>query len=239
MSQPPPEANKSKLPLIILAVVVVAIIVVVAIFVLGGDDDEGGGSAIDAAGANRGLETLIRDGSFDDAGVQDLRNCPMGDLDSLMVVVGGVVELDDDVLEGDAEATLNEEGDYPAFVDCYTVDVSGVRNGPTQVYYQGLLDPPRDYEQYITDFYVDDNTSVEFEDTVEYQGGEVFLFCFEAETDEGIAGCDADWVNTDEDIALSIFFGGEDQSTEDAFTALKAVLPTMARNLAAEAAEES
>ncbi len=58
-------------------------------------------------------------------------------------------------------------------------------------------------------------------------------------SDEGFTGCDADWVSDDEDIALAVFLGGTDIDSDDAVTALKAVLPAMADNLATQAAAES
>jgi hypothetical protein len=94
-----------------------------------------------------------------------------------------------------------------------------------------VLDPPRDYQGYITDF-AGDSTDVTFDDSVPYQGVDVEMFCSEANDDSGFTGCDADWVDTKNKIAINVFLGGSDATAEDAFGALKAVLTMMTDNLA-------
>ena len=225
----PPSGSKKGL--IIGAVVLVAILVVVLVVVLGGGDDDGGNS-IDAAGAHDGLEAVIRDGSYTD-GSEDVNDCPIGEIGDLAAEVAKKLEIEDDVLEGDETSTLFEEGDYPASAFCEVRTTDDV-DGPTGLYFEAILDPPRDYEGYVNDLY-GEGTTLDFEKTQEYQGGEVFLFCGESMGEEGYTGCDADWVNRDEDIALNVFLYGEDADTDDAFAALKAALPAMASNLADKA----
>ena len=231
LQQQPIPPSKSKTPLIIGAVVVVIILIVAGVFVLGGDDD-GGGGKVDAAGANAGLATVLRDGSFED-GFEAIDDCPLGDVDALSALAAGAIDVDDEVIDGEQENTLTEEGDFPASVFCQVKTDEDVR-GVSGLYFEAILDPPRDYEGYVEDLY-GENTGLDFEESQEYLGGEVFLFCGEAMgEDGGFTGCDADWVNTDEDIALNVFlYGGGD--TDDAFEVLKAVLSTMAENLAQQA----
>ena len=219
--------------------VVAAILVVVGVLVFGGDDDSGGGGgAIKSAAAASGLESILRDASFDEEGQETLRTCPLGDVDDLTAAVGKVIELDDQVVDGVEESALTEESDLPGFLACQINAEEVPRDGPAGLFFQAIQDPPRDYEGYISEF-SGDLTSLDFEDPVEYMGGEVFLFCAEAIEEDGYTGCDADWVNTDDNIALNIFLAGEGMNTEDAFTALKAVIVTMADNLAEAAPTES
>ena len=230
--QPQPDPpKKSKVPLVIGAAVVVIALIVVGVLVLGGDDD-GGSNNVDAAGANAGLTTALRDGSFTD-GSEEIDDCPLGDVDELAALVAGAIDVDDEVIDGRVASTLWEEDeDFPGFVSCEITTDEDVR-GPYGIYFQAILDPPRDYEGYIEDLYAE--TAIDFEESQEYLDGEVFLFCGEAMGEgEGFTGCDADWVSADEDIALNVFLYGDGDSDE-ALDALKAVLPTMAENLAQQA----
>ncbi|MEO6126421.1 MAG: hypothetical protein ABIR32_22200 [Ilumatobacteraceae bacterium] len=231
--QPSPETpSRSRKPLIIAVVAVVAILVVVGIVVLGGGDDKGGGS-VDAVGAHNGLKAVLRDGSYTD-GSETIDDCPLGDLDDLSAVVAGKIDIDNDVIDGEQVNTLfDKDPDFPGFASCQVSTDKDV-DGPYGLYFQAILKPARDYEGYVGDLY-GDTTTLDFDDTQEYLGGEVFLFCGEPIQDDGYTGCDADWVNTDEDIALNVFLYGTDATTKDAFAALKAVLPTMASNLAEKA----
>lgn len=233
--QPHPETpKKSKKPLIIVAIAVVVIAVVVGILVLGGDDDSGG--SVDAVGAHDGLEAVLRDGSYTD-GSETIDDCPLGDLDDLIGIVAGVIDIDDEVVNGDQDNALFEEDpDFAGFVSCQVSTDEDVK-GAYGLYFQAILDPARDYEGYVNDLY-GDTTTLDFEDSQDYLGGEVFLFCGEPIGDDGYSGCDADWVNPDEDIALNVFLYGSDVDTDDALAALKAVLPTMASNLANKADPE-
>ena len=226
----PPKSSKKGL--VIGIIVLVAILVVVLVVVLGGDDDDSGGG-IDAVGAHDGIEAVLRDGSYTD-GSETVDDCPMGDLDDLSADVAKVLTIDDEVLEGEQDNTLFEEdSDFPGFASCQVATDENV-DGAYGLYFQAILDPPRDYEGYVNDLY-GDGTTLDFEDSEEYQGGEIFLFCGESMGEDGYTGCDADWVNTDEDVALNVFLYGDDVDTDDAAAALKAVLPAMATNLAQKA----
>lgn len=238
-SEPAPP-KKSKLPLIIGVVVAVAAVAVVAVLALGGGDS-GGSKAVAAEAAHQGLQTVLEDSSFDEEGNDDLRVCPLGDLDDLYDAVAAVIVLDPVVADGvDEKSASEEDGDLPAFVSCqrYVEDESTVDAGPTSVFFQAVLDPPRNYERYITDF-SGDSTDVTFDDSVQYKGGEVVMFCAEAADDTGFTGCDADWVDKTNKLAINVFLGGADAKPDDAFTALKAVLTTMADSLASLANTES
>ena len=223
----------------IVAIVVLVGAGVAAFLVLGGDDNEKS-SGVDAAGACDGLETIVTDASFDEDGYDALNACPLGDLDDLNATVSGVLEIDEAVFDGDEDMSALAEADgLPAYVSCqvFAADESEIDNGATGVFYQGILDPPRDYEGYITDAY-GDTTDLTFEDSEEYLGGEIVIYCGEG-GDEGFTGCDADWFSEDDEVALAVFLGGTDIDADDAVTALKAVIATMADNLATQAATES
>ncbi len=211
--------------------VVVIGLVVAAVFLFSGDDDSGGGG-VNSAAAGRGLEAVLRDASFNDNGFEELDDCPFGELNDLVTKVTEVIDVDEAVLDGDTSIYLTEETDLPGYADCqiYEVDEDGAA-GQASLYFQAISDPPRDYEEYIKEF-AGDSSTLDFEDSVEYRGGEVFLYCAEAVDEDGFTGCDADWVSTDDSIALNVFVGGERMKTEDAFTALKAVIDTMAEALA-------
>ncbi len=227
----PGPGKSSRLPLIIGAVVVVIAIVVVAVLALSGGD--GGSKKPNAKAAHDGLRIVLDDSSFDEDGNDDLRECPLGDLDVLFDAVAAVIEIDRAVADGKDAKSAREEGDLPGFVSCerYAEDESTVDRGPSDVFFQAVLDPPRDYRGYITDF-AGDATDTTFEDSVTYQGADVEMFCSEANDDTGFTGCDADWVDTTNKIAINVFLGGPDATTEDAFAALKTVLTMMADNLA-------
>ncbi len=228
----PVSSGKSKKPLIIGAIVV-AILIGVGVLVFAGGDDEGDGSSkVDAAGAASGLKVLLRDGSFDDDGTEQLNDCPLGNVDDLTAAVGKVVDLEDDVSDGDDESALFEETDFPGFVDCQINADDDVPNGPSGLYFQVILDPPRDYEGYINEYYGGESTDITFEDSIEYLDGEIFIYCAEERDENGFTGCDADWVNDDENIAINLFLNGQGQDPDDAVAGLKAILPTIAANLA-------
>lgn len=239
LAQPEPPKKRSKVPLVIVAVVVLVAAGVAAFLVLGGDDDEKS-AAVDAAGAHDGLATVLEDASFDETGYDGFNDCPLGDLDVLNAIVTGVLDIDESVFDGQEDMSAYDEADgFPAYVSCqvFADDESAVRDGATGVFYQGILDPPRDYEGYITDAY-GDTTDLTFEDSEEYLGGEIVVYCGDG-GDEGFTGCDADWFSEDDEIALAVFLGGKDIDTDDAVVALKAVLETMADTLAGQAATES
>ena len=232
MQPGPAPGKKSRLPLIIGAVVVVIAIAVVAVLALG-DGDNGGSKKPNAKAAHDGLRTVLDDASFDEDGNDELRECPLGDLDVLYDAVAAVIEIDPAVADGKDAKSAREEGDLPGFVSCerFVEDESKVDKGPTDLFFQAVLDPPRDYQGYITDF-AGDSTDTTFDDSVTYQGVDVEMFCSEANDDSGFTGCDADWVDTTNKIAINVFLGGSDATAEDAFAALKAVLTMMADNLA-------
>jgi hypothetical protein len=223
--------RKSKLPLILGVLVVAAVIAVVALLALGGGDSAS--TSPNAKGAHEGLRTALDDSSFDDSGNDTLRDCPLGDIDDLYAAVDAVIEIDSSVANGKVAQSAREQGDLPGFVSCerYAEDESLVDTGPTDIFFQAVLDPPRDYRGYIVDF-AGDATDTHFDPSVAYRGGTVEMFCSVAKDDSGFTGCDADWVDTKNKIALNVFLGGADATSEDAFAALKAVLPKMADNLA-------
>ena len=230
------------MPFVIVAIVILVGAGVAAFLVLGGDDDKKA-AAVDAAGARDGLETLLTDASFDQDGFDALNACPLGDLDDLNAIVSGVLEIDEAVFDGEEDMSALDEADgLPAYVSCqvFADDESEIDNGATGVFYQGILDPPRDYEGYITDAY-GDTTDLTFEDSQEYLGGEIVIYCGDGGEggDEGFTGCDADWFSEDDEVALAVFLGGADIDGDDAVVALKAVIETMADNLAMNAATES
>lgn len=233
----PPKSKK--LPLIIGGMVVIAIVVAVAVFALGGSDSSDP-EPVSAAAAREGLSAVLDNSSYDEEGNDELRVCPLGDLDDLYDAVAAVIELDPAVANGVDERSAREEDDLPGFVSCqrYAEDEDKVESGPTSVFFQAVLEPPGDYEEYITEF-AGDVTEVDFDESVDYNGGEVVLFCAEAVEDSGFTGCDADWVDTKNKIAINVFLGGSDAKAEDALTALKAVLSTMSDNLANLAETES
>jgi hypothetical protein len=239
LNQPAPPKKRSKAPILIVAIVLLVGAGVAAFLVLGGDDKKS--AAVDAAGAHDGLQTVLRDASFDDTGNDDFSSCPLGDLDELNGLVTKVLEIDDVVFDGDENmGAVDEDGSLPAYVSCqvFASDEGDVARGATGVFYQSVFEPPSNYEKYIKDF-SGDVTDLTFEDSQEYLGGEIVIFCAEATSDEGFTGCDADWVSADENVALAVFLGGTDINSDDAVTALKAVLPAMADNLAAQASTES
>lgn len=225
--------------MIIGGVAVVALIIVVLVVALGGSDSSGG-SSLNGKAAHDGLRTVLADSTFDEDGNDDLRVCPLGDLDDLHDGVAKAIDLDPAVREGTDDRSAREEGDLPGFVSCqrFTEDESKVDKGPTSIFFQAVLEPPRDYEGYITDF-AGEVTDINFDDTVEYKGGTVYMFCATASEDAGFTGCDADWVDAKNKIALNMFLGGDDATAEDTFTALKAVLPMMSASLAELAGNES
>lgn len=231
MHQEPAPKRRSKLPLVIGAVVAVAIIAVVAVLALGGDDKRT--TPPNAKAAHEGLQNTLDDSSFDDSGNDTLRDCPLGDLDELYSAVEATIEIDPSVSNGQDAQSAREAGDLPGFVSCerYAEDDSTVDHGPTDVFFQAVLDPPRDYRGYITDF-AGDATDTNFEPSVAYRGGTVEMFCSEANDDTGFTGCDADWVDSKNKIAINVYLGGTDPTAEDAFTALKVVLTKMADSLA-------
>lgn len=214
--------------MVVAVVAVVAILVAVGVFVLGGDS---GGDSIGSASAGRGLEAVLRDGSYDESGYQELSTCPLGDIDDLTAAVGEVLELDEAVAEAEPLYSQTEKGDFPGFVACQVYPEDDVRDGPAGLYFQAIFDPPRRYEGYVEDF-SGDSTSIEFQDSVRYRGGEVFLYCAEANDENGFTGCEADWVKADDNIALAMYISGDNLDSDDAFTALKAVITTMASSLA-------
>lgn len=234
-AEPGPKKT-SKLPLILGAVVVVAALVVVAVLVLGGDDGKAA-KTVDGEAAHVGLQALIDDTDFGTFGTAELRDCPLGDLDDLFAAVGDTI--DPAVVDGDDSIGADVEGDQPASVECgrSAGDDNDVDKGPTSVTFKALLDPQRDYEGYLTDF-DSDLFEITLEDTVPYEGGEIFPYCFEA-TDYDIAGCAADWVDKAHRIVLAVTVSGIDSDQDDTVSALKAVLPTMADSLAALADSES
>src|SRR6476469_1860990 len=212
--------HKSKLPYILGGALVVIAVAIVAVLALGGDDDRSG-KAPKAKAAHDGLRNVLDDSSFDEDGNDELRVCPLGDLDDLYAAVAAAIDLDPALADGVDAKSAREEGDLPGFVSCerYVQDETKVDKGPTDVFFQAVLDPPRDYQGYITDF-AGDSTDVTFDDSVQYQGAEVEMFCSEAADDSGFTGCDADWVDTKNKIAINVFLGGEDAKAEDAFAAL-------------------
>ena len=231
--QEPPK--KSKAPFVIIGVLVLAAAAVVgAVLVLGGRDSGGGG--INAKGAKAGAQTVIDNATFDDTGTAVVSRCPLGNLRDLDKAVERVLKVDSVVDEGTDSLTVHNEGDFPAFIVCQrnADKATDVAKGPTGLYYQAVLDPPLDYKGYITDF-AGSSTDVKIDEPVKYKGGDVYLFCGKANDDKGYTGCDADWVDTKNKIALNVFLAGNDPSKEDAFAALKAVLGDLADNLAAKA----
>src|SRR5689334_11680843 len=72
--QAPPK--RSRLPLILLVLLLLAGAGVGAFFVFRGDDSSDDG--IDAARARDGLESILRDASFDEDGNDTLNTCPLG-----------------------------------------------------------------------------------------------------------------------------------------------------------------
>ena len=232
MQQEPAPKPRSKLPLIIGALVAGAIIAVVALLALGGGDK--GTNPPKAKAAHQGLQNALDDSSFDASGNDTLRNCPLGDLGDLYAAVEAVIEIDPSLADGKVAQSAREAGDLPAFVSCerYVEDETTIDRGPTDVFFQAVLDPPRDYRGYITDF-AGDATDTNFDKSVSYRGGTVEMFCSEAKNDLGFTGCDADWVDSKNKIAINVFLGGSDPTVDDAFAALKAVLTKMADSLAA------
>lgn len=220
------------MPKIIGGIVVVAILVVAIIIVRGGSDSNNSG-AVNAKAAHAGLRTVLQGATFDESGTDDLRVCPLGDLDDLYDAVDKAIGLDPAVGEGIDERSAREEGDLPGFVSCqrYAKDESKVDKGATSVFFQAVLDPPGDYEGYIRDF-AGDATDITFDDSVRFTGGTVHMFCATASGDPGFTGCDADWVDSTAKIALNVFLGGDNAKPTDAFVALKAVLAIMSKNLA-------
>lgn len=227
--------KSSKLPYVIGGVVALAVIAVVVVLALGGGDDQDS-KAVSAKSAHEGLQTVLDDSSFDDSGTDDLRECPLGNLDDLYDTVAAAIEIDPAVANGVDEKSAQAEADLPGFVSCqrYVEDESKVDNGPTSVFFQAVLDPPRDYKGYATDF-AGDITDITFDRSVQYLGGEVVMYCAEASEDGGFTGCDADWVDKTNKISFAVFLGGADTTSEDAFTALKVVLGPMADSLAKSA----
>jgi hypothetical protein len=128
----------------------------------------------------------------------------------------------------------------PAFVSCqrYAEDTDAVDKGADGLYFQAILNPPRDYEGYVADF-AGDSSDINYDAPDEYKGGKVYLFCWDANDDDGFTGCEADWVDTTNKIALNLFLDGVDTTSATAFTALKSVLAPMAASLADLAAPGS
>ncbi|HRE02197.1 MAG TPA: hypothetical protein PLV68_12920, partial [Ilumatobacteraceae bacterium] len=207
----------SKLPLIIGALVVIVAIVVVLVLVLAGDDDQQ--AAFDVTAAYDGLEALIDDADLSE-GTQSVRNCPLGDIDDLVELIGKKVALSTEVVDGSPDhAFVDADGTTAAFVYCQTFTDDDDIDGPTGVYVEALLDAPRRYESSVEDRY-GDSTIIDFEkDTRPLSGGETYLFCAEERDETGFTGCEADWVHSEADITLIVFLGGEDTSVDEAYAA--------------------
>lgn len=239
---PEPAPEKSKMPRVIggIAVLVVVAVVVVVLVIAFGGSDSTGGTTVSGKAAHDGLRAVLADSTFDEDGNDDLRVCPLGNLDDLYDAVASVITIDHVVAEGTDERSAREEGDLPGFVSCqrYAPDETKVGAGATSVFFQAVLEPPRDYEGYITDF-AGDVTEITFDDPVDYKGGTVYMFCADANEDSGFTGCDADWVDTKAKVALNVFLGGSDATPEDTLEALHAALPIMSANLAELAGNQS
>lgn len=216
--------------MIVSALVLIAVAVGVFVLTSGSDD------ALDAEGAAAGIAALVDDADFDEIGQADLRRCPFGDVEELAVRVADVLDLSDDVLDGDGAAGV-EEADgsrHPALVWCrQTAILAPGSEGPTLGLSIDAGDLPRgDWEDFIEDS-AGDEVDLEFDDPEDFRGGVIHSYCGES-PDGGIA-CGADWVHEDSDVVVGLSHTTDDDDPEPAVEALKQLLPDLVESLAAQA----
>ncbi len=210
---------------VIIGVVVIAALIVLLILVTRGGGDGGGG---DAASAAAGFEAIVDDADFTD-GVAQLRRCPIGDVEDLARAVAGRVDVDEDVLEGDDAATVNERP-VDTLSCAIGVDADDVR-GIYQLRFGASAVPRGDYEDYLTDDVFGDGADVEVEDPQNRAGGVVYPFCVEQADTEA---CGAAWVDEDDDLVVFVLLDGSSDVAE-ANAALDAVRADILRGLAGNA----
>ena len=226
----PPSGSKkgrSPLPWIIGAVVLVIAAVVVVVLVAGG----GGGGGVDTDAASDGLSTALDDAEFDETGYAALRDCPFGDVDDLADQVADHIDASDELLGGDTDAYAIDETDaLPQLAVCSLLAAEDADVEPASLYFSSFqLKSGDDYADAVEASYGDD-VDVNIDDPTSYEGGQIYTYCADADGDD--LGCGADWVHDDGlVIGLSVGVG---PTADDAGSALRSVLSTMADGLAAQ-----
>ncbi|HEY4332767.1 MAG TPA: hypothetical protein VGM78_09365 [Ilumatobacteraceae bacterium] len=220
----PPKPSRT--PIFILVAVIVVLVVVGIVVLTGGKSSSTGG--LDASAARTTVRRIINEADIGDSGTATLDSCPLGDATALDKLIAVKQKLDPGRRDANTVSQVIDSTDnYPAAILC------GFDNDPdsdeVEVYYSAAVNPPADLEKADeADFGTHEKYT--FDDPVNYKGGVITPSCVKAKDDQGLSGCSATWVKDSDRILFEVDLVGDVEDT-DAVAALKAVLPTMVKNL--------